>query len=209
MFVRLQFSLAFAYPRHQILVLVLVLANALMGIATIRPLVVGTSALAMSVRLQVSLAFAYPRHQILVLVLVLANALMGIATIRPLVVGTSALAMSVRLQVSLAFAYPHHQLLVLVLTNALMGIVTILHLVLGAAAYLVFGMEFFALVLADALILHTIKVGVLAATGAALIVSGLDVMKVGFGVGKCSDGAQGKKCAQEKVFEKHGDRWMV
>ncbi|EXL94464.1 hypothetical protein FOIG_12658 [Fusarium odoratissimum NRRL 54006] len=88
-----------------------------------------------------------------------------------------------------------------------MGIVTILHLVLGAAAYLVFWIEFFALVLADALILHTIKVGVLAATGAVvLVISGLDVMKVGFGVGKCSDGAQGKKCAQEKVFEKHENR---
>lgn len=123
--------------------------------------------------------------------------------------GTLALAIS-RLQVSLAFAYPHYQLLVLVLTNALMGIVRILHLVLGAAAYLVFAMEFFALVLADALILYIIKVGVLAATGAVvLVISGFDVMKVGFGVGKCSDGAQGKKCAQEKVFEKHGDRWMV
>ncbi|KAK2685505.1 hypothetical protein QWA68_015391 [Fusarium oxysporum] len=161
----------------------------------------------MSVRLQVSLAFAYPHHQLPVLVL--ANALMAILRIRPLVPGTSALAMSVRLQVSLAFAYPHHQLLVLVLTNALMAILRILHLVLGAAAYHVFLIEFFALVLADALI-HTIKVGVLATTGAVVtVISGLDVMKVGFGVGKCSDGAQGKKCAQEKVFEKHGDRWMV
>ncbi|RKK74767.1 hypothetical protein BFJ69_g8203 [Fusarium oxysporum] len=206
MFVRLQVSLAFAYPHHQLPVLVL--ANALMGIATIRPLVLGTSALAMSVWLQVSLAFAYPHHQLPVLVL--ANALMGIATIRPLVPGTSALAMSVWLQVSLAFAYPHHQLLVLVLTNALMAILRILPLVLGAAAYHVFWIEFFALVLADALMLiHRVRVGFLAATGAALIVSGLDVMKVGFGVGKCSDGAQGKKCAQEKVFEKHGDRRMV
>jgi hypothetical protein len=169
----------------------------------------GTPALTMFVRLQVSLAFTYPHHQLLVPVLT--NALMRIVTIRPLIPGTLALAMFVRLQVSLAFAYPHHQLLVPVLTNALMRIVTIRPLVLGAAAYLVFWIEVFALVLADALMLiHRIRVGVLAATaGLVLVISGLDVLKVGFGVGKCSDGAQGKKCAQEKVFEKHGDRWMV
>jgi hypothetical protein len=160
-----------------------------MGIVTIRPLVLGTPALAMFVRLQVSLALAYPHHQLLVLVLT--NALMGIVTIRPLVLGTPALAMFVRLQVSLALAYPHHQLLVLVLTNALMGIVTILYLVLRAAAYLVFWIEFFALILADALMLiYRIRVGVLTAMGAVvLIISGLDVVKVGFRVGKCSNGA--------------------
>lgn len=107
--------------------------------------------------------------------------------------GTLALAMS-RLQVSLAFTFPAHQHLVLVLANALMAILMILHLVLGAAAYHVFWIEFFAIVLADALMLtHRIRVGFLAATGAVVIVSGLDVIKVGFGVGKCSNGAQGKK----------------
>lgn len=183
-----------------------VLTNALKTILMIPPLILGTLAPALSVRLQVSFAFAFLIHQLLVAVLT--NALKTMLMIPPLIPGTLALVHIVPLQVSSAFAYPIHQLLVPVLTNALVTIVRILPLVLGAAAFLLFWIEFFAPVLTDARMM--LIVGVLAATGVlVLVISGLDLVKVGFGVGKCSDGAQGKECAQKKVFEKHGDRWMV